>query len=732
MLPLLLSLVLTSPDLPPACQAPQTRDVAALSSFAHDSGSLSVGLDSVATWCFDSSGAWSGGQPLAAGKSPNPNAAPTGDCKKAIESCKAAATGLSTDQRTLLFAALGDLERPFLGMKYTPRRSGLAERPNEIATCDARDRSTLFAQAQARMDLARLASQTQSEYANYKTWLYAEGLKCGQAVARGEKDLLQKKVTVDAPTNSGGAMQVPGQQVAVTNAQQGVLGGGNSQVTGVNTNGQSGGVAGASTTLVGGVAQRQAGTTPVVATGSGQAGLNGGGAVTNGAGPQSGASGSGSQGGARGSGSQVAVNGSGSQTGASGSGSQGGVNGAGAQGGVNGAGAQTGASGSGSQVAVNGAGAQPGANGSGSQGGVNGSASQVAVNGAGAQTGGSGSGSQVAVNGAGAQAGVNGSAAQGGANDSGAQLGSQVNSGAGTGAPSGLSGSATQTGSNGSAAQLGASGTGAVQPVVGIPLGGPTAERQRALASSMLEKWRYFLAEQSKIEQDADWVSGFLASRELRTCACQRQVPGEVVRRLENKDRVAQLEADDDKNTRCELCLLDAYPPWKTRAVKQCALAMELSDFELGVLERSDDGNGLPPRCMEAARAKLAGKTPPSIAQGTRAQGNTYIITRTPEPQAPPQPEYTRPTEYAPAPLREDGRIYVRVFTSAACVAELLPGPIEARTGDLLPIPPQANEITVRGPCGGFAEVYFGKEEKPRVAETFARNQPLRLQFRAP
>lgn len=76
--------------------------------------------------------------------------------------------------------------------------------------------------------------------------------------------------------------------------------------------------------------------------------------------------------------------------------------------------------------------------------------------------------------------------------------------------------------------------------------------------------------------------------------------------------------------------------------------------------------------------------------------------------------------------------MYVRVFTSSACVAEVLPGPVQARTGDLLPVPPSAKEITVRGACGGFAEIYFGKEEKPRVAESFARNQPLRLQFRPP
>ena len=591
MFPLLLSLVLASPDVPPVCQAPATRDVGALSTFAKDSGSLSVGLDSVATWCFDSAGGWTGGQKVAEGKSPSLNAAPTGDCRKAIDGCKAAVASMSTEQRTLLFEALGDLDRPFLGMKYTPRRRGLAERPPEVATCDARDRSTLFAQAQARMDLARLASQAQNEYANYKTWLYAEGLKCAQAVARGEKDPLQKKVAVDAPSTGGGTMQVPGTTTVVTKDHPPAV---------TEPAARDAGTSGAMKVVI---KDNPPGTVePALRDGNG------------------------------------------------------------------------------SSLA-----ARPGAP--------------------------EGTSSPVAASDAGSVPGRTAAAALAGGHalnpDAGAATGPDAS------APDGKP----------------AAGNLAPGPT-SIPLGGPTAERQRALASSMIDKWRYFLAEQSRIEQDGDWVSGFLASRELRDCRCQRMVPGDVVRRLENKDRVAQLEADDEKNTRCELCLLDAFPPWKTRAVKQCALALELSDFELGVLERSDDGNGLPPRCVEAARSRLAGKLPPKLAQpAPPQQGTGYVITRAPEV---PPPDSVKPTDYAPVPAREDGRIYVRVFTSAACVAELLPGPVQARTGDLMPIPPQATEITVRGPCGGFAEVYFGKEEKPRVAETFARNQPLRLQFRAP
>ena len=56
MLSLVVALVVLVPELPPECQAPPTREVSALTGFAQSSGSLSVGLDSVATWCFDSGG----------------------------------------------------------------------------------------------------------------------------------------------------------------------------------------------------------------------------------------------------------------------------------------------------------------------------------------------------------------------------------------------------------------------------------------------------------------------------------------------------------------------------------------------------------------------------------------------------------------------------------------------------------------------------------------------------
>ena len=236
MLSLVVALVVLIPELPAECQASPTREVSVLTGFAQSSGSLSVGLDSVATWCFDSGGVWTGGQKPGKGKKVA-STEPTGDCAKAIISCQAARASMSTETRSVLFDALKDIERPFLNVKYKPKRSGLAERPTEIAECSSKDRSTLFSQAQARMDLARLASQVQNEYANYKTWLFSEGLKCGQDVARGEKDYLRRGITIDTPTQGGGTQQVPAPTVdPVATTGSGLSGG----TTGVPNTGNSG------------------------------------------------------------------------------------------------------------------------------------------------------------------------------------------------------------------------------------------------------------------------------------------------------------------------------------------------------------------------------------------------------------------------------------------------------------------------------------------------------------
>ncbi len=280
------------------------------------------------------------------------------------------------------------------------------------------------------------------------------------------------------------------------------------------------------------------------------------------------------------------------------------------------------------------------------------------------------------------------------------------------------------------------------------------AATDAAPAKTMLDAWRGLAAQRGKFELDRDYTLGFLASRELRDCRCQRSSPAGIVSRLEAGDGVPQLEADHQRAVACELCLQNAFAGWRSRAQRQCALANELSPYELEVLQRSDDGNGLPPRCIRDAIAKRgldAGifiAPPPSTAKPVTTPTTLAVVqpaaeagvksaaapapTGMPrfEPPGPLADGFFRPSEPAPMPLREEGRLYVRVFMSSTCAADVLPGPILARTGDLLLIPYGARQLSLRSPCGGLAEVYWGKEPTPRVSEVFGRNQPLHLQFK--
>ncbi len=579
MLSLVATLLLSAPELPASCQPPAQRELTVLTQYVQAEGAFSVGLDSVATWCFDSGGEWTGGGAKASAK-----AAPSGDCKTAVASCESAREGVPASARKLLYDTLAELQRPYMGVTYQPKRSGLGERPSEAADCQSRDRQALFGAAQARMDLARLASVTQNEYGNYRTWLFAEGLKCAEAVAKNERDVTRRGVAVDSAVKGGGTQTVQ------------------------------------STVLVDGADRPQ-----------------------------------------------PTANGPKSITAAAGS-------------------------------------------------------TRVLPH----ETPGGASPSPTPA--------ANGPKSITAAAGSGRVLPHET--------PGGASPSPT------AAAKY---------------VGGPTAERERALASSMIEKWSYFLAEQQKIEGDVDWVDGFLASRELRDCRCApRPIPGDVVRRLQSGDRVAQLEADDAKNTRCELCLLDSFPKWKTRAVKQCALALDLTEFELGVLQRSDDGNGFPPRCVTAARAKLEGRVPGRV--GTVTMGGApqpvkkpvnggFIILKVDEekPVAPvveekPEPpppkiviEAIEPPATPKTPVvasgntvrREAGRVYVRLSMSRTCMAEVLaPQAIAVHDGDVLPVPINAKELTVRGACGGIAELLYGTEDTPRVSEPFSSDKPVNFKFR--
>jgi hypothetical protein len=650
----LIAIVLGSPTLPKACEPPPARDVTPLAELAKKSGALSVGLDSIATWCFDSGGAWTGGHTLKKGQQPDPAATPSGDCAKAIGVCEGAKTVLTADLRALLYDVLADMETPFLGLKYTPKRSGLAERPPEIADCRSKNRSELFAQAQARMDIARLANQAQSEYRNFRTWLYKQSLTCAQLVARGETDLTRRGIAVDTPVaKSESTMQVDAGQVAPSLPGVGAVKDAPQETVVVTRDGPASAV----------VVTKHSEGAPFDTRSSSTGGTAPSGAVGT-----SGAEGMGTRLG------DAAV-----------------VAGAATAGpGTSGGPAVT------SMPSVVGPGA-------GAVGAVE--SGTMGVGPIGAETTGMG--------GAGMERAAIVGARTAGAGVAGAETSRMETAGGGSDAPA----------------------------MRDIPLGGPTVERQRALASSMVVKWRYLAEQRSRIESDPDWAMGFLVSRELRDCKCQRVEPKDIVSRLEAGERVAALQADDEKNTRCELCLQDSYPPWKIRVQKQCAQMDELTDYELGVLQRSDDGNGLPPRCFEASRIRRAARAPakeqataaagPSRSQG----GSAFIITKMPDPPTAPLVQgggAEKPTDYAPIPPREEGHVYYRVFMSRACEAEVEPGPITARTGDLMPVPPDASSLVVKSACGGLVEVYFGREEKPRVTEVFGKNQPLRLKFRKP
>ncbi len=576
MLLVLVALLGAAPSpLPSECESPATRDVSALQTFAQKSGALSVGLDSVATWCFGSGGEWTAG---AKGKPPSN---PVGDCARALASCESAKKAVTPELKALLVDALADLERPYLKKKYVPKRTGLSDRPSDVVDCAGHSRPELFAQAQARMDLARLSSQAFSEYANYKTWLFSEGLKCSQAAHAGQVDVTQRAMAVDAPAPA--ALPNPDRSRTVV----------------VQTPAPD-----SSNVLI----------TPVPA----------GGAATP-AGPDKGKP------------------------------------------------------------------AAPGA--------VTAPAGDV---------------------GAGAAAN--------------ADKGRTTASSAGESRPP----------STASAVAL-------VEPAKPVlPVGGPSTERERILSLPPTERWAALGQARGRLELDRDYTLGFLASRELRDCRCQRPNPTGLAQRYARTDNLTQLEADEVKNGQCEFCLQDAFASWKVRVQKQCAMVDTLSEFEVGVLQRSDDGNGLPPRCFETALSRRdagaavvsaavtvaaadAGAKPSALARVEAPAAVSKPVTSTPPAptvtQTPLADTFSRAQDWAPIPLREDGRLYVRLFMSSACAADVLPGPIQARTGDLLVIPYNARQLSVRSPCGGLAEVYWGREAKPRVSEIFARNQPLHLQF---
>ncbi len=753
---LLAAVLLAGVPVPPECEAPPLRDVTPLRALAQKSGALSVGHDSVATWCFDSQGAWTGGQAVKANRKPDPAATPSGDCAKAIAACEAARADIGEPLKQLLVDALADLDRPYRGQKYVSKRSGLGERPADAADCRSKDRSVLFALAQARMDLARLASMAQSEYGVYRTWVMTEGYRCAQEV-RARPDLTRLTVSRDAPLPAQEGSGIAGVATAGTGS----------------AGGNAGAPAGAGSTIAssGSVAPIGAagpGTT-TAAGGSGKV-ANGGSTITSGGGVAPiGAAGPGTTTAATGSGrfasGGVDPSGKGTAAGPVGPGTTTTASGPGqaASGGAQAVspGTTTPASGSGkvANVDSSGKGLAAGAAGSGATTPASGSRNTEGVESTGKGTAaGSGAGDTRVYGGTGSAVGLSMTRTSG-ATDAGRTPGPPVGAGSTTDSVSGngtspsviVAAAGTFPGTvTLQSAQRTDAGTLVVVLNAPVAVPGPVLPAKVPAAvtvnqggaagarAALLERWHGLADRRAACEADRDYTLGFLASHELAACRCERVAPSVVLARLEGLD--PKMEAAEEKAHVCEDCTQAAYDAWKMRSTKQCALIEKLSDYEVEVLTRSLDGQGLPPRCFDVVRARRpAGRT--TTAAAPTSPDPRFVITRADAgvaPAAPAQAVVTSPVadtflkaqEWAPVPLREDGRLYVRLFMSSACRAEILPGPIEARTGDLLLIPWGARRLSVRSSCGGLAEVYWGQEARPRVSEIFARSEPLVLEFK--
>ncbi|MFZ5470834.1 MAG: hypothetical protein ACOZIN_15520 [Myxococcota bacterium] len=519
---LVLSAVHAGAALPPECAQPKLRDVRALKQLSTEDGSLSMALDSVATWCFDGEGKFNAGWRKSAREGPSP------DCGRAIVACEKALELVkkSAAVRALATEALGDLEQPYLEARYSPKRAGIRDRPSEEANCHARARSELFAQAQAWMERSRLHAQIQSEYGDYRSWLYARGLVCQNLVAEARR----KGTRVDFGTEAPRPVEPP--------------------------------------------------STPTAA-----------------------------------------------------------------------------------------------------------------------------------------------------------------------------------------------------KP---LPQKWKELAERTAAQEADADFKKSFLASKEAKGCNCPRVNPGAIHRALET-----KEGGEA--------GLALLQAEDAANTQCAHCYLDAYVGWKQRSTKLCEAMPTLSEVELNKLEMSDEGAGVPQRCFDQARdaraatqrlstrplpppAPLDEKPPPSVTapavvvapapapKGLAPTSSSNLVTvggltyyRPPDagvPQAPPASSaqvvsvpaalpsgsvvapaarydaFVPPQSYAPIISREEGRLYVRINMSSACVAEILPGPIQARNGDLLVVPVGARSIDVKSPCGGIAEIYFGKEPRPRFSEVFARNQPVSFEFR--
>ncbi|MCL2626240.1 MAG: hypothetical protein FWD46_05440 [Cystobacterineae bacterium] len=221
----------------------------------------------------------------------------------------------------------------------------------------------------------------------------------------------------------------------------------------------------------------------------------------------------------------------------------------------------------------------------------------------------------------------------------------------------------------------------------------PPPPQPMSESESLRERWALVARKFREMEANADHAEGFLVSKELRSCQCNRPDAWAVVRAL---DEGRYIEGGTNAELRCGFCILQKYTQWQERVSLQCALMLMLSPFELERLEKSDDAHGLPKRCFERARSKH------------KAEAKAKLKEK--EKEGPPPKVWNVWVE------RKEGYRYLRVVAPAACSVSIEGTGLQFSSKDWVEVPPHITQLKLKSTCQATLEVFRGiKAEFERI-----------------
>jgi len=186
------------------------------------------------------------------------------------------------------------------------------------------------------------------------------------------------------------------------------------------------------------------------------------------------------------------------------------------------------------------------------------------------------------------------------------------------------------------------------------------------------------------METNPDYAEGFLVSKELRSCQCDRPNPWAVLRGL---DEGQPSVGNTDAQLRCGFCIVQKYTQWQERVSRQCGLMLALSLFEIERLEKSDDAHGLPKRCFARARAMHPAHPTHPVAQ----------------PALPPK-------VHGALVERKEAHRYVRVIAGPPCIVTVEDTGLQFTRREWLEIPPGTTQLKLKSACPATVEVYLGTQ----------------------